>query len=377
MSFENKPNDAVIIHCCRTPLLRASKKTQETAPALSTLLSTVLTECIQHVPNPNIIQDICVGNVLSPPSHLAAFRMAAISSGIPTSTPISVINRQCASGLEAMNIIANSIMTGQINVGVAAGAESMSHHKMADIPPPSVDWDVMKKHPEAMDCLLPMGITSENVAKQFNVHRVDMDKAAYDSHRKASQAQNKNTFKEEIIPIQSNNKDTGVRPNTSIEALSKLKPVFKKNGCTTAGNASQITDGAAAILLMSRSEAMKLNVPILATWRGCQTVGVPPKIMGIGPVNAVKTLLSKHGVDSNDIDLFEINEAFASQFLYSCRELDIDVTNKVNVNGGAMALGKSFGLVPLITNYLIMVFIIIIRSSIRMHRCQIGHIYFA
>lgn len=241
-----------------------------------------------------------------------------------------------------MNIISNSIMTGQISVGIAAGAESMSNHKMTDIPPPSVDWEVMKEHPEAMDCLLPMGITSENVANEFNVVRKDMDQSALESHRKASQAQNDEKFKEEITPIKSSDKDTGVRPNTSLQVLSKLKPVFKKNGCTTAGNSSQITDGASAVLLMSRSEATKLNLPILATWRGCQTIGVPPRIMGIGPVNAITTLLSKLGLNSKDIDLFEINEAFASQFLYCCRELNIN-SNKVNVNGGAMALGHPLG----------------------------------
>lgn len=338
-TFSNNPFDAVIVHVCRTPLLRAKKNSDE-APALSTLLSTVLVECVKNI-DPETVEDICVGNVLSPPSNVACFRMAAISSGIPSSVPLSTINRQCASGLEAINIIANSIISGQIKVGIAAGAESMSHHKMSTIPPPDVDWDVMERSKEAMDCLTPMGITSENVTKDFKISRESMDKTAYSSHRKAYNATEK--FIKEIVPVSNTPlKDTGVRQNVSLETLSQLKPVFEKKGCTTAGNSSQMTDGAAAVLLMSRHEAMRRQIPILAIWRGCKVVGVPPRIMGVGPKFAIPALLSDFGLTTEDIDLFEINEAFASQFNYCMKELKLN-PEKVNPNGGAIALGHPLG----------------------------------
>jgi len=319
------------VHCCRTPILRA-KKNAEDAPALSTLIASVFSDCIKHVAAKDI-DDICVGNVLSPASHLACFRMAALSCGIPSSVPISVINRQCASGLEAMNVMANSIMAGQIEVGIAAGAECMSHHKMTEIPPPDVDWDNINMNGEEMDCLIPMGVTSENVSKEFHVARKDMDEIAALSHKRATNAK----FQQEIV---GGGKDTGVRPNTTVETLSKLKPAFQGN--TTAGNASQISDGAAAILLMSRRAAEQQGLPIMAVWRACQTVGVPPRIMGIGPVPAIRTLFEKYHITQEDIDLFEINEAFASQFLYCIRELKLP-KEKVNVNGGAIALGHPLG----------------------------------
>lgn len=356
------PRDAVIVQAIRTPLCRARKGGLAKLPP-STLLSTVLHGVLLKEPqqtkvkasdddyliSPDAVQDICVGNVLSPPTAAVAFRMAALSSNIPHTTSLSTTNRQCSSGLQAIANIAHAIQCGTIDVGIGAGVESMSTNKMHELYekfPPEVDWDEMQScdnSKEVMDCLIPMGVTSENVSKRYHLDRRTLDEFAAKSHQKAAKAQSLGKFKAEIIPVGDISQDDGIRPSTTADKLAKLKPVFdKKNGSTTAGNSSQLTDGAAAVLLMSREEAMKRNLPILGVWRSFAVEGVPPKIMGVGPVYAIPSALAKASLSTDDIDVYEINEAFASQAHYSIETLKLN-PGKVNPNGGAIALGHPLG----------------------------------
>ena len=200
----------------------------------------------------------------------------------------------------------------------------------------------MQKNRTAMECLTPMGVTSENVVEAYGLQRDALDRFAMDSHRKASQARAAGKFHAEIVPIGKIAHDDGIRPQTSMEILGKLKAVFKENGVTTAGNSSQTTDGAAAVLLMTRAEAMRRNLPILGVWRGYAVKGVPPKVMGIGPAVAIPAVLQQCNLSMEDIDVFEINEAFASQATWCVDELKIPA-HKVNPNGGAIALGHPLG----------------------------------
>ncbi|KAL7551390.1 hypothetical protein ACHAWF_018154 [Thalassiosira exigua] len=196
---------------------------------------------------------------------------------------------------------------------------------------------------EAMDCLIPMGVTSENVSKRYRLKRETLDEFAARSHQKAAKAQSLGKFKAEIVPVGEIAEDDGIRPSTTAAKLAKLKPVFdKKNGSTTAGNSSQLTDGAAAVLLMSREEAMRRKLPIMAVWKSFAVEGVPPEIMGVGPVFAIPSALGKASLSLDDIDVYEINEAFASQAHYSIETLKLDPA-KVNPNGGAIALGHPLG----------------------------------
>lgn len=267
--------------------------------------------------------------------------------------PIRTVNRQCSSGLQAVADVAACIKAGFYDIGIGAGLESMTF-----------DYNLGFRHvnpkvnsfEQARDCLLPMGITSENVAERYGVTRQEQDQAAVMSHKRAAAASASGKFKDEIIPVFTKIKDPktgeekpvtisvddGIRPQTNMADLGKLKPAFKKDGTTTAGNASQISDGAGAVLLMRRSLAMQKGLPILGIFRSFAAVGVDPAVMGIGPAVAIPAAVKSAGLELNDIDLFEINEAFASQFVYSCKKLGLD-TEKVNVNGGAMALGHPLG----------------------------------
>jgi acetyl-CoA acyltransferase 1 len=200
----------------------------------------------------------------------------------------------------------------------------------------------MKSNPTAMDCLVPMGVTSENIVEQYGLQRETLDAFAVASHQKAAAAQASGKFRTEIVPVGNVSHDDGVRPKTSLEILKQLKPVFKENGVTTAGNSSQTTDGAAAVLLMTRAEATRRGLPILGVWRGYAVKGVAPRIMGIGPAVAIPAVLDQCQLTIQDIDVFEINEAFASQATWCVDVLGIDPA-KVNPNGGAIALGHPLG----------------------------------
>jgi acetyl-CoA acyltransferase 1 len=245
--------------------------------------------------------------------------------------------------MQAVANIANAITAGQIDVGIGAGFESMSAQPMHKQPMPDVDWDKMQTCKDAMDCLVPMGVTSENVSKKYGLTRIALDEFAAASHAKAASARARGLFVDEIIPVGDVKEDDGIRPGTTAESLAKLKPVFDpEHGSTTAGNASQLTDGAAAVLLMTREEAEKRYLHILGVWRSFVVKGVPPSIMGIGPAVAIPPACAKAGVKVDDIDIFEINEAFASQASWCIDELNIPM-EKVNPNGGAIALGHPLG----------------------------------
>mmetsp|Transcript_19772 Transcript_19772/g.29159 ORF Transcript_19772/g.29159 Transcript_19772/m.29159 type:complete len:396 (-) Transcript_19772:177-1364(-) len=339
------PRDVVIVSAVRTPLCRARRGAlAKVAP--STLLSTAFKGCFAKIPinnaiSPADIQDICIGNVLCPTDAIVA-RMAQLSAGIPYTAPISTTNRQCSSGLQAVAHIANAIQAGQIDIGIGGGFESMSTHQMHKQPMPDVDWDVMNSCKEAMDCLVPMGVTSENVSKKYGLTRNTLDEFAVRSHAKADSARSKGLFADEIIAVGNVIHDDGIRPGTTLESLGKLKPVFDEHGSTTAGNASQLTDGAAAVLLMTRAQAEQRGLPILGVWRSFVVKGVPPSIMGIGPAIAIPPALEMAGIQIKDVDVFEINEAFASQAKWCIDELEIPM-EKVNPNGGAIALGHPLG----------------------------------
>jgi acetyl-CoA acyltransferase 1 len=337
------PNDVVIVSALRTPLCRSKKGGLAQVPP-STLVSTVLEAILQRTGVPaEDIDDICMGNCLLPPSGFAALRMAQMAAGIPPSTSFKTVNRQCSSGLQAVADIANAISMNAIQVGIGGGVESMSFTPMSSIKAPeTVDWEIMQQQKQAMDCLIPMGITSDNVIAKYGLQRSTLDQFAMESHHKAARAQAEGKFQQEIVPVGNVSKDDGIRPTTSMEILSKLKPVFSENGSTTAGNSSQTTDGAAAVLLMTRAEAMRRKLPILGVWRGYAVKGVPPHIMGIGPAVAIPAVLKQTNLTLQDIDVFEINEAFASQASWCVDVLNIP-PQKVNPNGGAIALGHPLG----------------------------------
>ena len=334
--------DVVIVCAVRTPLCRSRKGGLKDVPA-STLLSTVLKETLVRTKlDGKDVDDICVGNVLAPPSGAAAWRMSALVAGFPNSTSLSTCNRQCSSGLQAVANIANAIKAGDIKIGIGCGVESMTQTPMHKIKPPDVDWTVMQTNKDAMDCLTPMGITSENVCKEYGLSRTALDHFAVESHKKAAKAQSLGKFDAEIVPVGSVRRDDGIRADSSMATLSKLKPAFSENGITTAANSSQTTDGAAAVVLMTRREALKRQIPIMGVWRGYVVKGVPPRIMGIGPSVAIPEVLDKSALTIADVDVFEINEAFASQATWCVSDLIIPM-KKVNPNGDAIALGHPLG----------------------------------
>ncbi|BFZ01635.1 hypothetical protein BsWGS_04674 [Bradybaena similaris] len=348
---QNSAEDIVVVSALRTPLGKAKRGAFKDTPA-DDLLAVVLKAVVDDTKiNPAEIGDICVGNVLDPGSATTA-RLAQFYSGIPETVPVYTTNRQCSSGLVAFMNVAGNIKNGFYNVGVAAGVESMStnprERKGYVLNPRSAESQLTK------DVLLPMGITSENVAERFGVSREEQDEFALSSQIKAKKAADAGLFDAEIVPVTTTvkdangktqtvtvSKDEGIRP-TTLENLRKLKPAFKANGSTTAGNASQVSDGAAAVLLMTRHEAQRRGLPILGILRSFAVKGCAPDVMGIGPAVAIPVALEKAGLTVDDIDIFEINEAFASQAVYCVKKLGIPI-ERVNPKGGAIALGHPLG----------------------------------
>jgi acetyl-CoA acyltransferase len=282
-------------------------------------------------------------------------RMIALRAGLPDSVPAETINRYCASGVQSIAHVAQAIQTGQIEIGIAGGAESMTMVPMAGFkfsPNPHFAQDLPHYYTN-------MGLTAENVAVKYDVSREDQDEFSLKSHQKAAQAVNSGLFDPELVsidvevtelngsekPIKKNfsvTRDEGPREDTHMDALSKLKPAFKEGGVVTAGNSSQMSDGAAAVMVMSSERASQLGLTPLARFVSFAVGGVPPEFMGIGPIVAIPKALKLAGLTLNDIDLIELNEAFAAQSLAVIRTLELDET-KVNVNGGAIALGHPLG----------------------------------
>ncbi|KAG8214964.1 acetyl-CoA acetyl transferase [Butyriboletus roseoflavus] len=348
-------NDVVILAAVRTALTKGRKGGfKDTRP--EELLSGVLRAAYTRARvNPALIEDIAVGNVLPPGGGANAARMAALHSGIPNTASINTVNRQCSSGLAAVNQIANEILAGQIDIGIGAGVESMTFGWGGGSLPDGWSPSVLANQ-ESEDCLIPMGITSENVAADFGISRETQDKFAAQSFQKAAVAQKAGKFKDEIAPLKVKvidpktekaievvvDADDGIRDGVTAESLSKLKPSFRKDGSTHAGNASQISDGAAAVVLTRRSVAKRLGLTIVGKYVAAAAVGVPPRIMGVGPAYAIPKVLEKTGLSKDDVDFYEINEAFASQAVYSVDKIGIPY-GKVNVNGGAIAIGHPLG----------------------------------
>lgn len=346
------PNDIVVVHGLRTAIGRAKRGSfKDTTP--DELLSAVMSAVLKDVGlRPSLLGDVCVGNVLQPGAGALMARVAQFFSGFPESVPVYTVNRQCSSGLQALFNIAGGIRGGSYDLGLACGVESMSlrsPNNPGDISPRLMDNE------KARDCIIPMGITSENVAERFGITREKQDLFALSSQQKAAMAQKKGLFEQEITPVTTKfvdengtertitvTKDDGIRPGTTLEGLAKLRPAFKENGSTTAGNASQVSDGAAAVLIGRRSTVEKLGLPVFGVLRACAVVGVPPDVMGIGPACAIPEALNQAGLTVDDIDVFEINEAFASQAVYCVEKLGIPM-EKVNPNGGAIALGHPLG----------------------------------
>lgn len=353
--LQKSPNDVVIVSALRTALTRAKKGGfAQTCPEelLVAVFKGVVAKSGVDV---KLVEEIQVGNVLPPGGGATVARMAQLAAGFPTTSTIVTVNRQCSSGLTAINHIALQIAAGQIDIGIGAGVESMTFGYGAGVMPENMSELVMDNE-QSSDCLLPMGLTSENVAATYNVTRQQQDSFAAHSYQKAVRAQQAGKFKDEIIPVTVKvtdpktgeeksivvDSDDGIRDGVTAESLSKLKPVFSKTGSTHAGNASQISDGAAAVLLARRSVAEKLGLPILGKFVAAAVAGVEPKLMGIGPAFAIPKLFQKIGITAKDVDLFEINEAFASQAVMSIETLKIPY-EKVNPNGGAIAFGHPLG----------------------------------
>lgn len=344
--------DIVIVSSKRTAQTRSRK-----GGFKDTKAADLLSPCFKAVCNgidKNLVEEIVVGTVLpiSTHRHIEA-RQAGFLAGFPITTCIRTVNRQCSSGLQAIADVASDIRAGYYEIGIASGVETMTaNEKNFRTAPPIADSTKVNKN--ALESLIPMGITSENVAKKFGITRKQQDELALLSHRRAFIAKKK--FQTEIIPIKTIYKDLktnkprsiivryddGIRKNSSLKELSKLKPVFKKKGTTTAGNSSQVSDGAAAVLMMKYSRAKELGLKPMAIFKSFTVAGVPPAIMGIGPSFAIPKVCKMMDLTPADIDLYEINEAFASQAIYCVKKLGLTMNN-VNVNGGAIALGHPLG----------------------------------
>ncbi len=344
-------NDAIIVQAKRTAIGKANRGLlKDTRPDVfaSLLLKKMLSKT--EIPLKDF-KDIAVGCAF--PEGEQGFNVARVISqfsGLPDEVAGVTVNRFCASGLEAIKNIAHSISLNQIDVGIAGGVESMSAVPMGGYKF-SAASELVENNP---DVYINMGITAENIAKKFNISREEQDKHALESHQRSCLAIKSNFFAEEIEALNVTvydkhnkktvvfNVDEGPRYNSSIESLEKLRPSFKTVGTVTAGNSSQLSDGAAFVFMTNQSYAKKHNLDCMGYFRDFTVVGVPSNLMGIGPVSAIKTLLKRNKLSINDIGVFEINEAFSSQYIYCIKELGID-KNKVNPLGGAIALGHPLG----------------------------------
>ncbi|KAJ7597077.1 3-ketoacyl-CoA thiolase [Mycena floridula] len=346
--LQKNPNDVVITFAKRTPIGRARKGQLKDVSVDEMLYSVFKASLAETKLNPSHIDDICVGTC-HPPSPLYVSRAAALAAGIPHKVPISTVNRLCSSGLMAISNVAHAIQAtsnlGETSIGLAVGVESMTLHPR---PTPQIS-DIVGQNVEANDCVQPMGWTSEMVAETYKISRQKQDQYALISHTRANQAVEQGIFAEEIIPININgvtiSNDDTVRPGVTLEGLSGLKSSFPTWGesSTTAGNASGVGDGAGICIMMTRERAEKEGMEILGKWVASTVVGVEPKYMGISPIFAIPKLLSQVGLTKEEVDVYEINEAFASQFAYCVEQLDIPI-EKINPNGGSIAISHPLGL---------------------------------
>jgi acetyl-CoA acyltransferase 1 len=344
-------SDVLIVSGARTAITRAKRGAfKDTTPDV--LLRTVLKAAVERAClSPGDIEDICVGNVLQPGSGAVMARMAQFQAGIPHTTSLSTVNRQCSSGLQAIANICGAIQTGAIGIGIGAGVESMSLNSMTDVTP-TVDWETVYSIKDAVDSTVSMGITSENVAERYGISRDQQDLFSVRSHKRATASATSGSSAEEIVQVQVDggvvDKDEGYRSDVAVEKLATLKPAFKDGGTTTAGNSSQMSDGAAAVVIVRRDIAQARGLRALGVMRSYAVVGVPPDEMGVGPAFAIPEALAKAGLSVRDIDVFEINEAFASQLIYCVGKLGLAEelardSDRINPVGGAIALGHPLG----------------------------------
>ncbi|KAF9770836.1 hypothetical protein IL306_011547 [Fusarium sp. DS 682] len=351
------PSDVVILSAVRSPITRAFKGGFKDAWP-EDILSPVMTEAARRAKiQPGDVQDVLIGNVLAELGFAKTGRMALLHAGFPTSTTFHTVNRQCSSSLQAITHMAHAIQAGQIDVALAGGVESMSKNYQSRGIPQDVGPSLRNTNVKAAaDCLMPMGITSENVAKRYSVDRKMQDEYALLSYTRANEALAAGRFESEIVPIEytAYNTDSGetsqirvasddtIRPNVTLDKLTKLKPAFLDDGYSTAGNSSQISDGASATILARRSWADERGLKPVARFLGTQVAGCEPDEMGIGPVYAIPRLYRYVGIEQRDVDVIELNEAFASQTLACINKLGLN-TDRVNPNGGAIAIGHPTG----------------------------------
>ena len=344
--------DVAIVAGVRTPFARANKGgLKDTRP--DTMAQLVIEEAVKRSKVDKAeIGDVILGCAMPEAEQgMNVARIAALAAGLPIDVPGMTINRFCSSGVQSIALVADRIMAGAYDVGVAGGVETMSMIPMGGNKP-SMNPAVVENMPAVYT---PMGVTAENVARKFGVSRADQDAFALRSHLRATEAQKAGKLDAEILPVKTQlfdaeghvqdvtvGKDEYPRADSTLEALAKLKPAFDPTGSVTAGNSSPLTDGAGAVVVASGERVKQLGVKPLGWFRAFAVAGVPPEIMGIGPVPAVRKVLKLAGLKMEDIDLFELNEAFAAQSLYCARELGVP-EDKLNVNGGAIALGHPLG----------------------------------
>jgi acetyl-CoA C-acetyltransferase len=349
--------DVVVLSGVRTPIGNFGGSLKDQPP--SELAAQVVREAVKRAGvEPAEIGQVVFGNIIHTDGHdhyLA--RVAGVKGGLPVDVPALTLNRLCGSGLQAIISAAQTIMLGDTDAAVAGGAESMSRspywaHAMR--------WGARMNDVAMVDVMVAalsdpfddvhMGVTAENIARKWEITREDQDALAVESHKRAAAAIAEGRFKDQIVPIEIKVKggtqlfdtDESVRPDTTLEKLAKLRPVFQKDGTVTAGNASSINDAAAAVVLMERSVAEQRGYKPIGRLVGYSVVGVDPKYMGIGPVPAVRKVLERTGLTINDIDVFEVNEAFAAQALAVIRDLELPM-EKVNPNGSGISLGHPIG----------------------------------
>jgi acetyl-CoA C-acetyltransferase len=343
---------AVILSAVRTPVGRVGGALADVRP--DDLAATVLREAVARAGlEPAAIEDVYLGcaNQAGEDNRNVA-RMAALLAGFPDTVPGVTLNRLCASGLSAVVSACHAVIAGEADLLLAGGVESMTRAPLAMAKPGQGDptvYDTMLgwrfPNPRLAERfpLESMGETGENVAERYGVGREEQDAFALRSHQRAVAAQEAGRFADELVPLPELQRDEHPRPDTSVEKLARLRPVFREGGTVTAGNASGVNDGAAALVVASEERARELGVEPLAAFVGSAVTGVDPRVMGIGPIPAVRRLLERTGVALTDVDLVELNEAFASQALVVIRELGLD-EERVNVNGGAIALGHPLGM---------------------------------
>ena len=340
----------------RTPVGRYGGALSDVRP--DDLAATAIGAAVERAGvEPGAIEDVYLGcaNQAGEDNRNVA-RMAALLAGLPESVAGVTVNRLCASGLSAVVAACHAVAAGDADLFVAGGVESMSRAPLAMAKPDAafprgnqtvwdttLGWRFPNQRMESMFPLESMGETGENVAERWGVSREDQDAFAAESQRRWAEADAAGRFADELVPVGEVDRDEHPRPGTSVEKLGSLKPAFRKDGTVTAGNASGVNDGAAALVIASEERARELGAEPFGAFVGGAVVGVDPRVMGIGPVPAVRKLLERARVDIEDLDLVELNEAFASQSLAVIRELGLDA-ERVNVNGGAIALGHPLGM---------------------------------